>query len=907
MVGRWQSGAPLAFFPHHSSNYVIHTIDYGCFKSFKEDFSWLCNDLKERRISVIKDKHLQNLKPNKDRVCTLMVLTNLADPIWIAVPCDKRLLFLTVCLIKEDIPKQYDYNRTNGGQLFSCTPDQILFKNKCYLFLWVTQLINDKKLCKQHKEKQVTENKIKSLQPIFDAVSADTKFPIFFARSHAKYYVFEIINRYKKLIVKAYSKVILDVGAYYICQFEKMQLQVGNNIFKCKKGGYISPYYICDKLVDCPNDNSDEDFCNICHENSMNCKSLTKHKIYCGFNFYMSFDGNCKKINSFIFWKDHFSEYSISPEVDFQKNDNNIFQQLSVKGRNDSFLVSCKPFEISCGNNTIPCYNFTDICTYKLSSNNLTKPCPNGNHLKNCFLFECASMFKCKESYCVPWTYVCNGKWDCPMGDDELQNPVCIPDRVCESMYKCKGDKHVCVSTNNVCNEVADCPHGDDEFYCELKEIGCPSNCYCLIYAITCRRMSFPIFLLNINTIYISVYISDSEIPYLSRLNSKLELTYFVKLPRNNIHANCPISVFRKALLLDLSYNYLESIQQECFKVSKFLINIGINDNQIMYLEEYSFHNLKKLKFLNLSNNPLVNLPKNCFLNAHDLKVINFKDIQFQDIEYQAFIDSDISVIITDDYHVSCVAPGDTVCSYHLPWYLSCSDILPDKPLKIICISLSTFIICFNIVSILLQIYFIKDNKVFSIIVLAINFGDILCGFYLCCIWLTDNILGLKYAANEQQWRSHPICFTAFFLVLCFGLQNFFLSFFQSLTKLMVVLYPLNTKFKSFKAVLHYLSGALAFIFIASLFFTMLFNFREQVIPTSLCIPFVDPTGRVSLIKIISWLVIISQSLASVAMVTMHVIIVKTVNESKMLIGSTKYLKTPNVTLILQLFMQESF
>ena len=253
---------------------------------------------------------------------------------------------------------------------------------------------------------------------------------------------------------------------------------------------------------------------------------------------------------------------------------------------------------------------------------------------------------------------------------------------------------------------------------------------------------------------------------------------------------------------------------------------------------------------------------------------------------------------------MSCVAPDNTVCSYYLPWYSSCSDILPNQPLKIICISVSTFIVCFNVASILLQIYFIKDSKVFSIIVLAINFGDILCGFYLYCIWLTDNILGLKYVAYEQQWRSHPICFTAFFLVLCFSFLNFFLLFFQSLTRLMVVLYPLNTKFKSFKAVLHYLSGTLAFVIITSLSFSLLFNFREQVIPTSLCLPFVDPTGRVSLIIIISWLVILSQSLASVAMVTMHVIIVKTVNESKMLMGSTKCSQTTNVTLILQLIMQ---
>ena len=59
-------------------------------------------------------------------------------------------------------------------------------------------------------------------------------------------------------------------------------------------------------------------------------------------------------------------------------------------------------------------------------------PCRNGGHLENCEKFECNVMFKCPNYYCVPWTYVCDGKWDCPYAEDEFNIEVCIGKSMCE-------------------------------------------------------------------------------------------------------------------------------------------------------------------------------------------------------------------------------------------------------------------------------------------------------------------------------------------------------------------------------------------------------------------------------------------------------------------------------------------
>ncbi len=45
----------------------------------------------------------------------------------------------------------------------------------------------------------------------------------------------------------------------------------------------------------------------------------------------------------------------------------------------------------------------------------------NAGHLATCDFHNCSYTFKCPGYYCVPWSYVCDGHWDCPPGLDEIQ------------------------------------------------------------------------------------------------------------------------------------------------------------------------------------------------------------------------------------------------------------------------------------------------------------------------------------------------------------------------------------------------------------------------------------------------------------------------------------------------------
>ena len=148
---------------------------------------------------------------------------------------------------------------------------------------------------------------------------------------------------------------------------------------------------------------------------------------------------------------------------------------------------------ILCTKNNNITLKLTDICIFKIDSNGKLQPCNSGNHLESCVDFQCSTYFKCPKYYCIPWSYVCDGKWDCPLGEDEVTGDICYKDGFCEGLYKCRNSK-LCISPGNICDNYFECPYNDDEMFCDLFYVYCPSKCTCLLYGITCFYFDFKVF-----------------------------------------------------------------------------------------------------------------------------------------------------------------------------------------------------------------------------------------------------------------------------------------------------------------------------------------------------------------------------------------------------------------------------
>ena len=218
-----------------------------------------------------------------------MILSNLGKPTWISTPCDKKLLFFTFCSVKQQFSKKFKSNHNIKDQLFHCYSGQILLHEKCYLFMWSIHLVIASKVCKQNNWRLIHEKEIKSLQPIFEAVSSTVNLTVIFVGTSLKYYAIRIQKKYGNLNFKKHSVAGFDIGGYHICKFRKKEIFIGLNIFHCQEGGYITSDNVCDEIVHCPYDNSDEIFCKVCDENQLiNCnRSQAAYKKYCGLNFYM--------------------------------------------------------------------------------------------------------------------------------------------------------------------------------------------------------------------------------------------------------------------------------------------------------------------------------------------------------------------------------------------------------------------------------------------------------------------------------------------------------------------------------------------------------------------------------------------------------------------------------------------
>ena len=232
---------------------------------------------------------------------------------------------------------------------------------------------------------------------------------------------------------------------------EKMVNKCPSRYFQCDDGTCIIQHYRCDSEADCP-DASDENC------NSVTCSSqeystficpnnCVIQNLVCGFLFILCADFSCRPISMGC---------EITTSIEYrQQNQNSGFEIMS-----------------------------TDLaCTYDRNFHPEDNDLFNAPHLEWCYLHECPGMYKCFESYCIPYHYICDGVADCPSGDDE-DNCILLS---CPGMLKCKLEK-ICIRSNEQCDGYAHCSlSGDDELHCDLPP--CPNSCSCFRLALMCSSV----------------------------------------------------------------------------------------------------------------------------------------------------------------------------------------------------------------------------------------------------------------------------------------------------------------------------------------------------------------------------------------------------------------------------------
>ncbi len=388
-----------------------------------------------------------------------MSVINLAHPQWLAVKCDQKLLGDVFCQVHK---LETQVSVAEPKQTY-CNGQSVLKARMCFTFSvrfvnFSNKMNSHNNRCKCALSDRDNIQLTTILQHVFMAVGGNWP-PIFLHQSQNLLFV----HRYARILSHRKQAVLKFSSAHVLNVFiDKTSLYTaGDNLKKCGNSSYLSVSLLCDGTIDC-RDAADEE------------ESL------CG----------SKRLR-------HNTRISKCPPLLFQTHEHqcNIYflmmsvENVSPKVTRKRANETCPDIgKLQCSDVSNECFDISHICQYQIDKHLQTTPCSAGQHLESCKHFECNLMFKCPHFYCIPWAYLCDGKWDCPSGIDEKQK--CGSNRECYNLFRCRG-ANVCLHLLNVCDNVTDCPLKDDEQACTLSGKPCPAMCTCLVLAVRCKKIRF--------------------------------------------------------------------------------------------------------------------------------------------------------------------------------------------------------------------------------------------------------------------------------------------------------------------------------------------------------------------------------------------------------------------------------
>ena len=166
-------------------------------------------------------------------------------------------------------------------------------------------------------------------------------------------------------------------------------------------------------------------------------------------------------------------------------------------------------------------------------------------------------------------------------------------------------------------------------------------------------------------------------------------------------------------------------------------------------------------------------------------------------------------------------------------------------------------------------------------------------------ILTADGIFQDNYIANDYKWRDSIPCYVVFTISLIFSFQSPLTISLMTFSRVFVVISPFSSVFHD----RHFIGKLLiVFQFVLSILmsiFVLILKKKIKIIPTILCLPFIDQENSVTEIKIIIVTVAAFQALLSFFIIVTYAILIRSLLDSETKARKSKS-QSP-VSLLLQL------
>ncbi len=782
--------------------------------------------------------------------CTVMILGNLAQLEWLPIPCDQPYLKTVVCesTAEPSVPPpvyflarclegyvplsticlSVSYSGTNFGQLLSQDSFQTINNTENRvdgLFQNVSLLLEDQldRFWPLEREVHLLWNRngqtfAVTLQKILDMFLDGFWVRRLFASTRTAGRM--VFDMKLKLTNKRYSLK----GQRFVC----------NNL------EIIRTIWMCDGKHDCEH-GEDEQYCDCDSAEVSNQKELFLFKCTVQTNIPPRL---CQKPCLRYFtnpvqlaenkWscssgKEILKRYLNDSVPDCPEQDDENRMKLSIM-RN---LGCADKSQIQCFSDSEICFSFHKLCIYEVDAFGNLFTCRNGFHLSECKEAQCNNKHKCFNSYCIPNSYVCNGKWDCKHGEDENN---CQASN-CFHWFKCK-ETSICLPVEHICDHIIDCPMHDDELLCNVS---CPHNCTCYNLAAVCQ-VSLGTFLSKFHS-FLFMHFQWSLVSKL--LVASCTHASHIIISNSNLDLLCfeVSDLLSVVAYLNLNDNKLVSVSPKCFDSFAMLRYLNLSSMQTEHVQSCSFQTQEQLETLDLSRNRISQMKKSTFCGLKNITMIFLEHNPIQCVETNVFhLMTTLKAINTTYFAVCCPLQPQVLCTSKPEWPTSCSDILKSRKMKSGLLSANVLIYIFNTLSLLLipiRKVVLTEKRVspYRTSVVFINITDVLCSLYLTVILAVDSKTSGIFFTTEKVWRSSILCHTIAIVFSLFSIVSPVMLSFWTLLRYLVVKRPFSARDQSKVVVVKwaFFSFAVSLVVVIPMWTVKYFGENQKCMGLPLC------------------------------------------------------------------------